>query len=60
MTITFDRKLGLRRSKNESFSKLRNEALGPSPEGDSKKKIPKFYRLPYFFIFLLFFQIFRF
>ena len=33
MTINFDRKLGLRRSKNESFSKLHNEALGPYSKG---------------------------
>jgi len=31
--ITFDKKLGLRRSKNESCSKLGNEALGQSWRG---------------------------
>ena len=33
ISITFDREFGLRRFKDESFSKLRNEAPGPYPKG---------------------------
>jgi len=44
MTITFDKELGLRRSKNESFSKLHNEAPAPSLKEISNffPKIPSF------------------
>jgi len=57
MAITFDRKLGLRRSKNESFSKLRNEAPRPYPKGIRQFFFSKFHRLPYFFnSFVLFFN----
>jgi len=60
MTITFDRKLGLRSSKNESFSKLRNEAPGPSPKGILKKKIQNSIVYPIFLIPLYFFHFSRF
>jgi len=33
MVITFDRELGLRRSKNESCSKLGNKFVGQHPKG---------------------------
>jgi len=60
MTITFDRELTLRRSKNESFSKLRNEAPGPSLKGISELffffKMASFTLL--FFISYVFFSFF--
>jgi len=60
MVITFDRKLGFRRSKNKSFSKLRNEAPRPFSEGIQIffSKIISF--TLFFNFFCIFFQFFRF
>jgi len=56
MTITFDKELRLRHSKNESCSKWHNELRGQS-KGDSKqKKFPN--SIVYYFIFY-FFSIFN-
>ena len=52
--ITFDRELGLRRSKNESCSKWGNEPLGQPPENS---KISSFMVSFFFLIFHLFFYI---
>jgi len=55
MTITFDRELGLRHSKNESCSKWGNEALGQPPMAVGPPKIPKLYRLGFLFYFFIIF-----
>ena len=61
MTITFDREIGLRHFKNESFSKLHNEASGPYPNGIPIFffKIPSFSLLFYFFYIFFIFLDFR-
>jgi len=50
--ITFDKELGLRRSKNESCSKWGNEFADGPPE------IPKFHRLGFLFYFFVIFHLF--
>jgi len=47
--ITFDRELGLIRSKNESCSKWGNEALGQQQKAVGPSKISKFHRLGFLF-----------
>jgi len=58
MVITFDKKLALRRSKNESFSKLHNEAPQPSPKGIQNFFFQNSIVYPIFFIFFCIFFIF--
>jgi len=57
-TITFDKELGLRSSKNESCSKWGNKFTGQRPKAVGPPKIPKFHHLGFLFYFFVIFTYF--